>query len=500
MIALADGRKSSKVLPAVTLATLAIPYLIFFLGWLRWEYGCILALGMVGSIYLTLRHDPGIGVQLPPWRGNRGTYVLTLVLVLEWVALSGAGGFSYQSFDYHLHNGRLKDLIDYPWPVIYPGHKPLVYYNAYYLPNALIGSFIGFSAAYRLMFLWTAFLVLLASLWSFAAIGRANTWIIVAFIFFSGMDVLGAVFLGFNSDPVNHVEWWTFKSLYLAYQSVTFQLFWSPHQVIASWILTAMITVAAINHSARSVAFIASLACFWAPFAALVLTLLVVVSFLARGTVVGVGTALGEILSLQNLYGGVIIPSLFLVYYASGSIASNPSGWLWDRVDFSDLSNVVRLVLFYLLEFGVIAALCFKHIGSMPPSVRALVLTALVLLLIIPVWYYGFWNDFVARGAVPCLWLLFFLVQSFLFSAEARRPEMYPLRMAVLIVLAIGALTPAVSFREALMRRETRKPVSVPDYQYASLFLGSTDSFFFRHLASRRRVEVQNEDLHGDVK
>src|SRR5437764_8867671 len=241
-------------LTAVTFGVLAAPYLIFFLRWLRWEYGIVLTVGMFVSIYLAMCQDDGLRVHLPAWRTHRAMYLAMLVLVVVWVWLSGSGGFNYQSWDYELHNGRLKDLIDYAWPVVYPGQRPLVYYYAYYLPNAVVGSITGFQIAYRLMLVWTVCLVLLAILWTFAAIARGSVWIVVAFIFFSGMDVFGAALLGFNADPIDHVEWsidhaewWAFKEIYVAYQSFTYQLFWAPQQVIASWILAAMLTCAVIN-------------------------------------------------------------------------------------------------------------------------------------------------------------------------------------------------------------------------------------------------------------
>ncbi|MGE4054982.1 MAG: hypothetical protein AB7F99_09300 [Vicinamibacterales bacterium] len=108
-----------RSLEAVTLWYLALPVLMFFLGWLRLPWAAISASALVWAVSVSLdavRRDPGS--ESPELHRLRDWLPPASILVLV-VALCGSGGFGIQMWDWDKHNALLADLIGSPWPVAY---------------------------------------------------------------------------------------------------------------------------------------------------------------------------------------------------------------------------------------------------------------------------------------------------------------------------------------------------------------------------------------------
>jgi len=471
-------------LVGATFGFLGLPYLLFFWGWLRLPYAIVATVVLCASFVLTVRRlraeasSPG-AVD----RGRRGVgirHLAVLALCAVWVALSGAGGVGYQNDDYAAHNGRLLDLVAHPWPLVYPGSRALVYYSAYYLPCALLGKLAGVAVASRVMYLWTLTGVVLTACW-ILRISRGRVWAVALFMLFSGLDVLGYALLGWDAR-LSSWEWWSFREVYLAYQSTTFQLFWAPHQVTAAWLLTLTLFWISVERRDRGGAiFLVALGCLWTPFATLGL-----LPFLAASILSTAPARWRRLLSFANLAGGGMLVILIGLYYVGGSLTVNPRGWLWEKVPLGDWRNLMRLGVFYMLEFGVLFLLLARRWSAFDAP-RRLWFAALGLVLCFsPLYVYGMWNDLHARGVVPSLLVLFLFVVEALSGVSAT--EMLAKRrfaaVGLVLALAVGALTPLRWFAASIQRfGQARRAVSAIDTPLGSQTLGSTDSLFFRYLA-----------------
>ena len=114
---------------------LALPYVIFCMGWLRWPWALLgiglLTMAFIESTRLAFRHSRSTGYS--PDFSPRFTWRHVIILLLTsttWLSLSGAGGIGYQRGDWMKHESVLKDLIEHTWPVIYDFYQtpvPLVY-------------------------------------------------------------------------------------------------------------------------------------------------------------------------------------------------------------------------------------------------------------------------------------------------------------------------------------------------------------------------------------
>jgi hypothetical protein len=285
---------------SLTLCYLGLPYLIFAFGWLYWLIAIVLAVVLVWSlmrVYLHSKLENLQAVYMLPYPVTTTLFVAFLVIIV-WLHLSGAGGNGFQNIDYLAHNGRLKELIDYSWPVHYGDGRVLVFYVGYYLPAALLGKFAGLSAAYSFLYFWTLTGVWLAFLWM-AALSQCSSWLLVVaallMVFYGGWDFVDYVFRAKNffdgSMPAIfnvanfRIDFWASELLHFnmgAYLSNTFQLYWAPHQIVAGWLVASMLLALYLRQQ-YSVIFIPYILCaLWAPLLLLALSPLLFFCVLAK--------------------------------------------------------------------------------------------------------------------------------------------------------------------------------------------------------------------------
>ena len=135
----------SEVLRRCCLLYLALPTVIFMLGWLRWEIGVPAALLVVVAVLKMLRRHGG-GKTVEPLLASDAevkvpvsTAFALVVCLVAWCVMSGQGGFVPQSADWHWRNALFRDLLTHEWPVTYPArNESLVFYAGHWLPSALV--------------------------------------------------------------------------------------------------------------------------------------------------------------------------------------------------------------------------------------------------------------------------------------------------------------------------------------------------------------------------
>ncbi len=232
-----------KYLHRITILYLIIPFIIFCMGWLRLSVAIPVAAIILWATWLLLKNDSLAQLPIP---NSQFPFYLLLIAAL-WTLLSGVGGYTFQNWDHNWRNAVLHDLINYDWPVFYSAPetgpvKMLVYYVGYWLPSALVGKLLGWQAANFFLYLWTWLGIALVALHLGSALKTSPTKAILLLIFFSGMDVLGMLFLSPEYPTlfpaVTHLEIWNGG---LQYSSFTTQLFWVFNQSVPAWLCIAAI-------------------------------------------------------------------------------------------------------------------------------------------------------------------------------------------------------------------------------------------------------------------
>ena len=533
--ALRENRRDDLLVP-ISVSYLALPCLLFAVTWLRPGFAVLSVLILAGFAALLVRDvtavRPSRGAAgyaldgrahgMPPWRA----VIPSLMLLVVWVLLSGTGGFGFQHRDYRASNAILYDLVTRPWPptVVVDGvQEPLVYYVAYYLPAAGAGQVFGWEAANVLLWIWTVLGACLSLLWFFRASGfdlhaRPVLLFCVALLFClaGGLDLLGSTFLRNQLMTISSEnEWW---AGYFQYSSNTTLLFWVPQQAIPAWLATGLILDAGRNGRAWTYAgLVLAALLIWSPIA-----LLGILPFAVAGLGLGLGSSASVPWRARAFWaaslGALVLGGIQAAYVLSNRF-SFPSGLLWRIVQ--DHGTYVRyLIAFWLLEFGIIAALVwavlfrstFAEVGKVakrgPQSTRhdlerlqldfgmdradlTFLLLAVAVLGVLPLFTVGIYNDLAMRGSIPALFVLWASVARLLFrsTSQARRRNAGWLAGMALVML-LGIHPAIVNISESIDRYHFGPPsvttvqttATANDPEIVAQRLGNRDSFFNLYL------------------
>ena len=473
----------------LALILISLPVIIFAIGWLKWYYCLVVILATMVALYFAFynkkrKHvDNNRNIEI-----NISTLVIICLIVLAWVFLSGIGGFWAQSKDYPWRNAIYRDIILRDWPVYYPvSNGYLAYYIGYWLPPALFGKLshmMGASDvwAFRIgniaQFIWASMLImvlflLLMSLFK-ANDKKKQLFVILSFIFFSGMDILGSIEpLGAN---LYHLEWW---ARFYQYSSFTTCLFWVFNQSIIPWICMILLL---LETDASNYIFVGMMCLFSGPFP-FVGYFIYAVSMGIIGLIKtikekGVGTYIKSVFSVGNIVATVGIFPFVAMYLLSndaisgaGSIRIEQGGSILESAasgteGFSDTAavsgnNLLTYIMFISFEFLIIMLLVIRKNYRNP-----LYYVTMITLLIFPFFKMGYQTDFPMRASIPGLIMVYVLVIGFvieekkylkkspidndnnLSKEDKKKADKYSvnrvLYIILLICLLLGALTPTV--------------------------------------------------------
>jgi hypothetical protein len=491
----------------VTLAYLVLPYIIFFAGWLKWWIALPLCIAILVPL-LRRWSQFSSEAEIP-----LGQIVVILLVTLVAAVVCGAGGLGHQMADWDKHNAMLYDLTTQSWPVTYSiaGQTfPLSYYFAYYLPAAAIGKIFGWTAANVALWAWTFLGLLLTLVWFRILLSRkAGVWAPLLFLFFSGLDIIGFLLvsgllsaMGWDTQPLSELEWWGQGWNYMSFAAV---IFWFPGQGIAAWLSSALVIKLAEDDSfPGSLGFFAWAAtAFWVPFVTLGLLPLLLLLF--RPSLPSWREC------LDYLAGGLLLVCTVLLYLAKmvpplpSEIVGPPiaSGWIWTFA--RDVTEIGLLAffwpLFWLLECGIYGILAWKLLpGRMA---RRWLAAVLIVLGLIPLYRFGYYNDMSFKASLPAIFLLAVLVGRALFNEQNGRRAR---RAALATLLVIGSITVLIEFGlqiEGMSKRGTvwrlpagqslmelkasydqqaTRDLSEPSEEFDSFlrqYVGSSRSFFF---------------------
>ncbi len=520
---LGSGLKKQPLVFA-SLAYLALPYAIFFFGYLRWYLALICGICLVLGLEFALR----IPVNVPRFTISISQLLLVLLAAFFFLILAGVGGYGHQDGDWPKHTAVLDVLIQQAWPVSYsfsaeqgavlpPLRTPLVYYIAYYLPAAIVGKLFGWFWANQALFLWTYFGLCLALLWFAVLAHRLSFLTLLIVICFSGLDVIGLAIVRtvFLHEPLaflhwEHIERWSGNWQYSANSSL---LFWVPNQALGGWIACGIIFSALFyGREKKGLIFYLALSPLWSPFVTLGLLPYFIADFFSGKK--SWMTRVTQYLSFSNVIGVLLILVSVLFYSAKfypiplplspvskGFVLTHPV-----VPGLSVIESVALLVLFVLFE--LLLYMFVIYASGLPLSAREqrFLQTTLIFLLILPLYRYGFWNDLVMRASIPGLCVLcIFTIRAFFYAVTNKR------LVAVLaaLLLLIGALNSSIEFKRHIVKTYERAALlvipqakelhKVPAKKLNSSFffqyIGSPDAPFFRWLtkplgAAKRVIPV----------
>jgi len=400
-------------------AYLALPNLIFMIGFLRWEILLPAVFFLVAALISIWRGGNRRDVVLEPLVPSADCVHLPMrwavafaVAVTLWCIMAGQGGFVVQTTDWNWRNATFRDLITHEWPVRYDDFgRALVFYVGHWLPAAVVGKAVfgltgDLSIAWRAgnvaLLVWTASGLLIA-LAQLSLLLKADSplrrfGVLALLIFFGGMDALGAWGLNIKQilsgcAPLN--PWLDFGELWAPpfnYPSNSSCLYWAFHQTAATWI--------AVFYIARGVrmlelAFVVSLVSLSAPLPNVGLAFIAAALVLRRLAVSrrDAWDVVKAAVSVPNITGvAVVTPLVAALLCANDQTGGITFAWY----DMGAGFFFRRCVFFLCFEIGLYFVLSYKWFYR-----STWWWTALIWLCICPAVKVGEWADFCMKAMMP---------------------------------------------------------------------------------------------------
>ena len=492
--AVRDAGMARVDLEGCALAYVVLPNVIFLAGWIAWPLGPVAAALLLICTFSMMRRE-----RSTPASRLGALWVVIVPIAVLWVVLGGLGHFVYANLDWRVRDAVLVDLVRERWPVVYAVDGVSMLLHApvgYFLPAAAVGDLLGkafgplhgVAIAGQALLLWTALGVSM----TFALMLRDRPALrpalvrIAVFVVFSGMDIVGTVTHYKPYAVGDHLEWWAYI---FQYSSQTTQLFWVPNHALPGWIAIAWLLGRAPDRASERLAigpailFVASTP-LWSPLTALGLAPIVAALVLRDLATGPLGDGVRRLLDWRIWIPVVVTAALVCPYLVAGTerIAAMPSAdmrWVGEDI-------VPRYIEFVLLEFAGFAWLLLRR------DPRDLALwVAVAILLALPWYHYGVWNDLAMRASIPPLTLIAIRLGTWLSTRSTPRDRVA--RGVAIALLVVGAATPFMEFARAFIEvpRPMNESASVIDVIRGAHYITPFDQpwieRFMRHPATNGR-------------
>lgn len=464
---------------------LALPTLIFFIGWLKWYWA--LAFGALTAVACVKGFSDSIKDKCLLLENiDINIFVKALLLIILWVYLSGIGGYCYQNSDHGVRNALFRALVEYDWPVIAKnGDVGLVYYIGFWLPAACIGKVFGLEAGYAMQMIWAVLGIFIIYYLICVYRKKTDLWPIAFLVFFSGLDYVGTWMLGEEGLDLRmaaHLEWWAID---LQFTSMTAQLFWVFNQAIPAWVATILVLT---QKNCRNMLLILSLTMISSTIPFVGLIPIVIYLFIKRLMVNK--RSWKELFTFQNVIGVLVVGGCVFLYLIGNMTARMDGKSSTELVVKEPLAYLVKYLLFFSLEFGVYLYFVFKY-----KKKDLMVYLITIILMICPFIEVGENYDFCMRASIPSLFILMLMCMEVLEKIRIDRKKY--LLTGYCIVLLLGAITGFNeihrSVKETFWRVTNGDSVRYPEIDIENTllqpgnFYGEVQgSFFYEHLANVR--------------
>ncbi len=472
---------------------LAVPFMIFLPGWVKWNISIPLFILTGLGIFFMIKDAPS--VWCPPCsRRSKQLWAVILILITVLVIMSGIGKLMYQNSDHTCRNSLQDTLCSYSWPVYGVSSSgeelSLVYYIGFWLPSALVGKLFGEAAGYMFMILWAVLGIAIFYSLVCSYLKKLRIWPLILFFAFSGLDIIMKLITSDISTElltVTHLEWMS----YYQYSSFTTQLFWVFNQAIPAWIATMLILLQKNNKSTvllLGLSLINSIL----PFVGM-LPIAAVMIFTrkyedASTKVQWFKAWFKDTFTFRNVIAGGIAGILSFLYLSASSRATG-DGSLTSGSVFGTVFNLhsspfaffVKYGLFILFEVLIYAFILLPYHKN-----KSMYYVTTISLLIIPFFRIGDSGDFCMRASIPLLVVMYLMVADILPKAYRQKPK--SIFILLLTVLLIGSKTPSNEITRTLQQTAQGK-ISAGTFdmmkkETAENFVAKTDgSFFFKYIA-----------------
>ncbi len=427
------ARLSNRLLVRIGCSLFIVPDLLLATGF-RAPAALVLSLGCALALALIWRQR-GDAAPLSAAAVDIRTLAACAGAAAGLLLIGGEAHLFYTNWDWLIRDAVLSDLVRQGFPLFYRYEAQDYLLRAplgMYLLPAAIGHVAGLTAAHVALLAQNASLLTLC-LYFVAQLSKARRLLsfLLLVVLFSGLDVLPQLFLH-GLDMPDHLEWW---SAFFQYSSHVTQLFWVPNHALPGWWFAVLLLLFArgeVDFAVLLVAFVAML--LWSPLAAIGAA-----PFLAI-----VGLRLGRGLFAPRILAAGLAGLCFtpVAIYLTIDAAAVQHFWLIFVDGFA-----FAYVVFIAVEIPH-AAIVFAAWSKIEASDRALIATAIAILLVIPIYLFGPSNDLAMRASIVPLFLLAF---GFAKVAASTPRDGKPLASIISAIAILSAATPLLEVKRAFV-------------------------------------------------
>lgn len=466
----------------LTFVYVYIPIVIFLVGWTKFYISIPVSLMCMFAIYGFMREhqkrQKTKAIKDVPIYFNLWIFIAVALMLLAFSYYMGWSGGAPQTNDWPKHNAIMRDLIQNEWPVYYylGSRSMLTYYLGQYMVPALAGKMFGesFEAAQIAMLIWNFLGLWLIFTWisvvtRAVSIKRQMTCVLMLF-FFGGMLPVAQILVtswfevGFLHE-FDYFRFLNYDGLNLQYRSNITDLRWVFQQCLVPWLTILVflrykdyrrhyLTMLLPNFLYAAITFIG---------AVILAVSQAIVDLVRMQRQKLAGRWVKDIFSIYNIGLGVLLGGMLLLYYWGNVFSEKPEamgfGIAIDRWDY-----LLVYLIFVLCMVGVHGFCIYRKYKRDP-----LYYIIMGMLILIPLFKMGIWNDWCMSVSICPLMLLMVYILRYMFDERRNHAESF--RMGILVsALCIGALYPIMETTQIVKADEIGEKQEYDWYHSMSQF------------------------------
>ena len=374
---------------------------IFMLGFVKWFIAVPVVAAVVFAVVTAFKKQSDEHIRV-----SKGTLIIGAIIILIWMAFCGQGGFFDQGMDWNGRNAQLADLVNYSWPVYYSDGSAFTYYIGHFLPPALFGKLSGLGGARAFFMFYTSLGVYIVWLLMIKILRTESPtkqlFVLTLFVFFGSTEDLRNIMLNFLSG-LFHTE------LTGAVQygfTTNFNLYaWAFNQVTCSFIVLALFF--SDDRRVENYIFMGVPLILFSPI--MMCTTIVIFICGAVREFVRKDNFIKRLFSIQNLCVLVFVVPVIIMYLSGNVFSEKPDSVSFHVVKYN--GQWAAYFLFLLFEFVFMSLLMYPRFKK-----NVYFYAANAILIILPFFKMGLYNDLVTRGSAPALFILMLCAGDYLLN------------------------------------------------------------------------------------
>jgi len=396
----------------LVLLYLLIPILIFIGGFIRPLIAIPIIILMALSGLLLIK-DCHKQTEVESLMIEKSSLIIAGAICAVTIVVAGVGEFAWSTLDHAVRYATLNDLVNNSWPIsfdikeqyhpelfsfIKSGNSAFIYYFSFWMIPALVGKCLGLFAARIALVLWATIGLFLVYLGICFICRKSSVVLLVFFIIFSGLDLVPYVICTLMGQSIEFEKWNVLIVVFGNYRQLA-DVF---NQCIPAWLIGVLLIKISNN---KSIGLLGALLFAYSPWATIGLVPLCVSGLFIKNKYTSTDTnkvsnTIRNILSWNNIIPAVLMLFCFGAFYKSNSNSYVYNGFIWNS--FKTVGELIREYLGYLLfEVAIWAVIAL-------PSRRKnyMLITAVVTLIIMPLYRVSAFNDWCRRGTIVPLFVL----------------------------------------------------------------------------------------------